>query len=169
MGIEDRFNCCLENFEDSIKFMNICFERGYKPHLDNPCPIVSAAMELTEGVFLGINFTIPKFIISYEGFMKYWYETLKVPHKIVLNSFSAKVSYALQVILVDYLLRIRLFYVFFSCLYFKALDMLFRKVNHVGEAMNQKYKHIKYEIPITSGVYSIENKLYKANIPTLVS
>lgn len=169
MGIEDRFNCCLNNYEDSVKFMNICFKRGYKPLLDNPCPIVSAAMQLTEGVFLGINLIIPKFIISYEGFMKYWYESLRVPHQIKLNSLSAKISYGLTVFLMDYLLKIRLFYIIFSWLYFKGLDRMFVKVNQVKDAMNNKYKDIKYEIPLQSGIYSIENKLYKPNIPELIN
>lgn len=169
MGIEDRFNCCLdyENYEEAIDFMHICFERGYKPDLDKPCPIVRAAMELTEGVFLGLNFIIPKYIISYEGFMKYWYETLEVPHEIKLDSIAAKISYGLQVILTDYLLKIPIIYTIFSAMYFRMLDMLYVKVNQVRDAINEKYQDIRYEIPNECGIYSIENKLYRPNIQEL--
>uniref|UniRef100_T1KTV6 Uncharacterized protein n=2 Tax=Tetranychus urticae TaxID=32264 RepID=T1KTV6_TETUR len=169
MGIEDRFNCCLTNYEESVQFMEICFDRGYKPYLDQPNSVVQAAMRLTEGVFLGLNISVPKFIMSYEGFMKYWYETLNVTHSISLDSLSARISYKLQVFLVDYLLKWTIFYRLASALYFRMLKKLFVTVNQVKSRMDEKYKDIVYRIPSENGVYSINNQLYTPNIPQLAN
>lgn len=77
MGIEDRFNICENDFEESVAYFHCCFDRGYRPHLVDPTDTVKVGMfQLTEGVFLGLNTIIPKFIFSYEAFMKYWYDAL---------------------------------------------------------------------------------------------
>lgn len=169
MGIEDQFNCCLDNYDESLKFMEICFDRGYKPYLDQPNSIVRAAMQLTEGVFLGLNISIPKIILSYEGFMKYWYESLNVPHEIVLDNWTTAISYKLQVLLVNYLLKLTIFYRLASFVYFKMLNRLFKTVNQVKNQMDRKYKDIVYRIPTENGIYSIHNPMYKPNIPQLAN
>ncbi|CAG2110827.1 unnamed protein product, partial [Medioppia subpectinata] len=93
MGIEDRFNICQNNYEQSVAYFDICFNECYKKHLDEQCPKVQMGMKLTQGVFLGINGVMPKYLFSYEGFMKYWYEALGVKHPIVLQRLDQKLSY----------------------------------------------------------------------------
>lgn len=53
VGIEDRFNVCLDKYDESVEYLNICFQRCYKVHLDRQCQVVKLGMNLTEGVFLG--------------------------------------------------------------------------------------------------------------------
>ena len=53
VGIQDRFNICLDYYEESVEYMNICFTKCYKVHLDRQCEAVKIGMDLTEGVFLG--------------------------------------------------------------------------------------------------------------------
>lgn len=53
VGIQDRFNVCLEHPRHTEAFLTMCFERCYKLHLDRQCPLVKTGMDLTEGVFLG--------------------------------------------------------------------------------------------------------------------
>jgi hypothetical protein len=55
MGIEDRFNICLDDYEQSVAYFDICFKECYKKHLDRQCDVVQMGMKLTEGVFLGID------------------------------------------------------------------------------------------------------------------
>ena len=73
VGIQDRFNICLDHYEESVAYMDICFQRCYKVHLDRQCEAVKIGMNLTEGVFLGINGITPKWIMCFEAFMKFWY------------------------------------------------------------------------------------------------
>lgn len=53
VGIEDRFNVCLDHYDESVAFLDICWQRCYKVHLDEQCHAVKMGMELTRGVFLG--------------------------------------------------------------------------------------------------------------------
>ncbi len=55
MAIEDRFNICLDDYEQSVAYFDICFKECYKKHLDRQCDVVQMGMKLTEGVFLGID------------------------------------------------------------------------------------------------------------------
>ena len=71
MGIRDEFNCCSElTTEENVNYLQICFERGYKPDLANPNPLVKNGLKLVEGLFLGLNLIVPEYVISNNGFMK---------------------------------------------------------------------------------------------------
>ena len=120
VGIEDRFNICfgVEGYEETREFLDICFQRCYKVHLDKQSAPVVMGMNLTEGVFLALEGAAPRFLICYESFMKYWYDTLGVRHPIKLDTFERKLNYAIFIFVMEYVLRIRLFYIIFSWLFF---------------------------------------------------
>ncbi|XP_027195976.2 uncharacterized protein LOC113790501 [Dermatophagoides pteronyssinus] len=148
VGIEDRFNICfgVEGYEETRQFLHICFERCYKVHLDEQSPPVRMGMNLTEGVFLALQGAAPRFLICYESFMKYWYDTLTVKHPIRLDTFERKLNYSIFIFIMQYVLRIRLFYVVFSWIFFFLQRRLFGQIEQVKTYCEKHYAHIKYQL-----------------------
>ncbi|CAG2110428.1 unnamed protein product [Medioppia subpectinata] len=62
-------------------------------NLESQCPKVQIGVKLTKG----INAIMPKYILCYEGLMKYWYERLGVKHPIILQSLDQKLCYYLTI------------------------------------------------------------------------
>jgi len=166
MGIEDRFNCCQANFQDSLKFMDFCFQRGYKPHLDQPCSIVKEALKLAEGLFLAINLVfVPKIVLSFDGFLKYWYQTLNVTYEVKLNTMTDKLSFYNFKFCWNWLLRCRLFYNILTLVGFKLLRNTFANFKTFRPKIDAKYGHIEFIMPFNNNeAYSITNRLYKSNV-----
>ncbi|XP_046918393.2 LOW QUALITY PROTEIN: uncharacterized protein LOC124498650 [Dermatophagoides farinae] len=148
VGIEDRFNICfgVEGYEETREFLDICFQRCYKVHLDKQSAPVVMGMNLTEGVFLALEGAAPRFLICYESFMKYWYDTLGVRHPIKLDTFERKLNYAIFIFVMEYVLRIRLFYIIFSWLFFYLQQRLFGQIEQVRKHCEQHYVNIKYQL-----------------------
>ncbi|XP_054154602.1 uncharacterized protein LOC128953152 [Oppia nitens] len=147
MGIEDRFNICQDNtYEESVAYFDICFKRCYKRHMDEQCPKVLMGMALTEGVFLGLNGVMPKWLFSYEGFMKYWYEALGVrKHPIQLLTLSQRLSYFMMCLTMDYLLKVSLIYTVISKLFFYYQNTLFDKISIVKSYTDRYYGDVYYQ------------------------
>ncbi len=147
VGIQDRFNICFaDNYEESVAYMDICFQRCYKVHLDRQCEAVKVGMDLTEGVFLGINGITPKWLICFESFMKFWYDSLGVKHPIKLETWDTRVSYKLWVFLIRYVLRIRIVYALFTSFYMFMLKRLFKYADRVHDYLDVKYGHVVYQL-----------------------
>lgn len=148
VGIEDRFNICydLDYYDETVAYLDICFKRCYKIHLDEQSPAVLKGMELTQGVFLALEGATPRFLVCYETFMKYWYDTLGVRHPIKLNTIKLKLYYCLFLFINDYLLKIRLFYTIISWLFFYFLKRLFLKIDNVKTYCEQNYSHLHYQL-----------------------
>jgi hypothetical protein len=107
---------------------------------------------------------MPKFIFSFEGFMKYWYEVLQVKHPIQLNTISSKMSYYMIVFTMDYLLRISFIYKFISFLFFYMQNNLFLKANAVKEYVDKYYPDFKYQLKFNEDNYKVDNIYYKSNV-----
>lgn len=147
VGIQDRFNICLgDHYDESVAYMDICFQRCYKVHLDRQCEAVKVGMDLTEGVFLGINGITPKWLICFESFMKFWYDSLGVKHPIKLDTWDTKLSYRLWTFLIRYLLQIRFIYATFTWFYLFMLKRLFKHADKVHDYLDVKYKDVVYQL-----------------------
>ena len=167
MGIRDEFNCCSEQTtEDNINYLRICFEKGYKPDLANPNALVKNGLNLVEGLFLGLNLMVPSFIISNNGFMKYWYECLGIyNHDFKLDKFLVKVSYYLHKSQFDCLMKLDPIYRFISITFFYLLDKVLDRYNGVISKIEQKYGHLDYNFADENGeFYSVINSAYKSNV-----
>ena len=114
---------------------------------------------------MALSCIVPGWLITYEGFMKYWYEALKLPHEFHLRKLAHKLSYALSVLIFDWMLRVQLLYRFWSVLFFWLLEKLLQKVRKSEQMVKAKYGNERYEVLDSNGnPFTIENKLYKSNV-----
>ncbi|KPM04836.1 hypothetical protein QR98_0032900 [Sarcoptes scabiei] len=148
VGLEDRFNICygLDGFDETKEFLQICFDKCYKVHLDEQSVPVLIGMDLTKGVFLALESVIPRILFSFEGFMKIWYDTLGVRHSIVLDRWLTKISYESNRFVFKYLLRFRLIYTIISWLFFWSIQMLFKQKQYIDAYCERNYPTIKYSV-----------------------
>jgi len=128
--------------------MQICFDECYAKHLAEQCEAVKMGMDLTEGVFIGINAVTPRWIISYESFMSFWYDSLGVRHPLTIqaNDLSGKISAALWTLLIDYLLRFQLLYQLITWFYLFMLKRLFHRKNAVSERLDVTHPTTVYRL-----------------------
>lgn len=155
--------------EDNINYLKICYERGYHPDLKNPNPLVKNGLRLVDGLFMGLNLIIPQWIISNNGFMKYWYECLDVHnHEFKLDTFIVRMSYYLHKTQFDYLMRSEPVYRLISAAFFYLLDRVQDRYNSVRDQIEKKYGQINYDFPDENGKpYSVINSAYKSNVKTI--
>lgn len=166
MGIHDEFNvtgqqCVIRN----VLFLRICLDRGYRSVLCKPSPLVDIGQQLVQGLFTAFSFLLPAWIITYEGFMKYWYDAMRIPHNFQLRTRSQRLSYWLPKFTIETMLRVSWIYRLVSFLFFWLLGRLLKQVRANEQLIRTQCGHERYEVLDSTGVpFRIENKLYKSNV-----
>jgi hypothetical protein len=166
MGVHEQFNVVGQQcFVRNMLFLRICLDRGYRSVLSKPNALVNIGLQLVNGLFLALSCIIPSWLITYEGFMKYWYDALRLSHDFRLSSTTQRFSHWLTDFTLRTMLRMPFLYRLWSKLFFWLLDRLLKQVRSNEQKIRAKYDHHKYQVLDSTGIpFQIENKLYKSNV-----
>lgn len=142
LGIEDRFNCCLDTLEESQYFCQLILAHDYMPHLRRDDPqSTELGFKMATGVATSLNCMTGGWICLH-GLFRYVMKTvLQLPVYVPVKN---RKGYRNLVYLVQTMLRRWYWHYFLSYMLSFALFCVSWRQKTIGEHYDRKYKDVNY-------------------------
>jgi len=141
-GIEDRFNTCSGNYEETYTCFKIIWDEIYKPIvIRNPRPSPTG-YEMTKGIVIALRVFNPS--IKWVCFMKYWYKVLELPGEFKIESPRNKLRYQVMKISLGTLLRLKFFHWMYGSLFRRNRVKQCARKKETEEQLRERFPDISY-------------------------
>lgn len=141
-GIEDRFNLCNGDYDETYTLFHAVWEQVYKPVLlatPHPAP---SGYEMSKGLLLALRVFNPS--LKWICFMKYWYAVLGLPGEFVIESRRNKLRYQVMKFSLGTLLRLQLFHWVYGSLFRSNRKRQAGRKKQIEERLRQQFPDISY-------------------------
>ena len=141
-GIEDRFNICVGNYEETYTLFRLIWEEIYKPIvMANPHP-APTGYEMTKGIIFALRVFNPS--IKWICFMKYWYKVLDIPMEFKIEAPRNKLRYQVMKFSLGTLLRLKFFHWVYNSIFRANKDRQVAKKKETEEKLRQRFPDLSY-------------------------
>lgn len=143
LAIEDRFNLCAGDLEESRSLYRLVFEKDWKPIIAADKPPAPVGIEMGKGIVLAMKKVSPT--LNWEANTKYWFEVLDIPREIELTSFKSKVLYGYLQFTMNCSLRCGAGHWFASFMTKRRINKAVTQKRKKEKLCKKKHGHLKYE------------------------
>ena len=144
LGIEDRFNCCLDTYEETVEFCNLMYDRDFFETTSRNVPVFPEfPLQMALGLTHAMNCFAP--MLSFPGLLRYTYKyVLECPN--VYVPVKNRKGYRNLVYMITVLMQYTWFhYVASYLLSFALLIINWRQKKILAHFQNKYDKDVNYQ------------------------
>ena len=151
LGIEDRFNCCLDTLPETQYFCNLILENDFMPYLKREVPdLPKYGIDMSVGLARALNCMAP--MLCLQGLLRYTYKTvLELPTYIEVKN---RTGYRNLVYLIQTMMQKSYWHWIVSYLLKFALLCVSLRRNTIELYYERKFAHVDYQKDFEQCPYS---------------